>query len=110
MRRDPALERALDELYGVPLSEFTATRNRLAKSLNGKAAKELKTAKKPPLSAWLVNRVYRDDRKTFDALLAAGKKLRSAQAEGPAALVKAKQEQAVLLDEITTAAHHALKA
>jgi hypothetical protein len=82
-------DRKLDELYGVPLAEFTATRKRLG----------LKDATKPTLSAWLVNRLYRVDRKTSDALLALGEKLRHAQSRDPAALTALRDEQAALIDK-----------
>jgi hypothetical protein len=54
----------LDRLFAAPLEDFTATRNDLAKELKDddpEAAKELKTLKKPTLSAWAVNQLAREE-------------------------------------------------
>lgn len=54
-----------DDLYALPLEEFTAARNELARALEdeGRAdeAARVKKLKKPPVSAWAVNRLARDD-------------------------------------------------
>lgn len=54
-----------DDLYGLPLDEFTAARNALARALKdqGRAddAAAVKKLKKPPVSAWAVNQLARDD-------------------------------------------------
>jgi hypothetical protein len=74
----------IDDLFKLPLAEFTAARNALAASLKegGRAedAAAVKALTKPPLSAWTVNQVYWRHRKAFDQLIAAGEKLRKAQA------------------------------
>ena len=74
----------IDRLFKLPLAEFTAVRNTLAKRLKkaGRAddAERVKALAKPPLSAWAVNQLYWRHRETFDALIAAGKQLRSAHA------------------------------
>lgn len=75
----------IDNLFQLPLSEFTAARNALAAKLKktgqADAAARVKALPKPPASAWAVNQLYwRDDRKAFDQLMAAGEKLRKAQA------------------------------
>jgi hypothetical protein len=74
-----ALERKIDELYALPLSEFTAARNALAKTLKGDDAAQVKRLEKPSVVAWSVNQLYWVERRTFDKLLAAGRDLRAAQ-------------------------------
>lgn len=74
----------IDDLFKLPLTEFTAARNSLAASLKeagrADAAAEVKALTKPPLSAWAVNQLYWRHRKPFDQLIAAGERLRDAQA------------------------------
>jgi hypothetical protein len=67
----------IDQLYQVPLEEFTAARNALAKEA-GKQGPEIKRLEKPNLAAWAVNQLYWRDRKTYDELTAAAEKLRAA--------------------------------
>jgi hypothetical protein len=65
---------AIDRLYQVPLGEFTAARNALAKG--GEAS--VKTLQKPSLPAWAVNQLYWQRRKVFDRLVAAAGRVRTA--------------------------------
>lgn len=74
-----ALDQKIDELYALPLAEFTAARNTLAKSLKGDDAARVKRLEKPSVVAWSVNQLYWVERRTFERLMAAGKALRSAQ-------------------------------
>lgn len=78
----------VDELFKLPLAEFTDARNELAKRLqqNGRVndANLVKTLTKPPVSAWTVNQLYWRHRDAFDELLAAGQRVRQAQASGRA--------------------------
>jgi hypothetical protein len=74
-----ALEPEIDRLYQLPLSEFTAARNALAKTLKGDEAARVKALSKPTVVPWAVNQLYWRDRKTFDRLLKAGGALRDAQ-------------------------------
>jgi len=74
---------SIDELYQLPLSEFTGGRNALATRLrkSGKAsdADEVRSLVKPSIPAWAVNQVYWKHRPAFDRLLTAGDRLRKAQ-------------------------------
>jgi hypothetical protein len=74
---------SIDELYQLPLTEFTAGRNALAARLrkSGKAgdADEVRSLVKPSIPAWAVNQVYWKHRPVFDRLLTAGDRLRKAQ-------------------------------
>jgi hypothetical protein len=78
----------VDQLFQLPLAEFTDARNALAKRLkaNGRAndADLVKTLTKPSVSAWTVNQLYWQHRDAFDELLAAGQRVRQAQASGTA--------------------------
>ena len=66
-----------DELYALPLEEFTVARNALAKE-----QPEVKELKKPSRAAWTVNQLARERRSDVKALVEAGRKLRKAQAAG----------------------------
>lgn len=67
-------ESEIDRLYQLPLDEFTAARNALAKK-TGDA--ELRALSKPPLAAWAVNQLYWRERDTYDALLEAANAVRA---------------------------------
>jgi hypothetical protein len=75
--------RSIEELYQLPLSEFTPARNtlatRLRKSGKGDDADEVRSLVKPSIPAWAVNQVYWKHRPEFDRLLTAGDRLRQAQ-------------------------------
>ena len=67
----------IDGLYQLPLDEFTAARNALAKAA-GAAAAEIRALQKPPIAAWAINQVYWRGRPAFHALTAAAAALRAA--------------------------------
>ncbi len=74
----------VDNLFQVPLTEFTLARNALAAKLKtegeAETAERVKKFAKPPISAWVANQLYWRHRKAFDRLLAAGDQFRKAQA------------------------------
>jgi hypothetical protein len=74
---------SIDELYQLPLSEFTPARNALATRLrkSGKAADadEVRSLVKPSIPAWAVNQIYWKHRPAFHRLLTSGDRLRKAQ-------------------------------
>jgi hypothetical protein len=78
------LDDELDELFRLPLSEFTAARNSLAtqlkKSGRGDESDFTKALSKPSLTAWVVNQLYWQHREAFDRLIATGERFREAQA------------------------------
>jgi hypothetical protein len=99
------LDSEVDRLYGIPLDEFVADRDELAKRLrrdgDREAADRIKKLRKPSAGAWALNQAVRRRRKETDALLAAGERLREAHeallAGGdPAALREAMQEERAL--------------
>jgi len=65
----------IDTLYQLPLDEFTAARNALAKA-SGKDAGTIRALEKPPLAAWAVNQLYWRDRRAWDTLVEAAEALR----------------------------------
>jgi hypothetical protein len=77
------VDRAADELYGLPLAEFTPRRDELARDLRktGKRdqADAVKALRKPTAAAWALNQLARRRPKDVKQLLAAGRKLRKAQ-------------------------------
>jgi hypothetical protein len=74
-----SLESQIDELYALPLGEFTAARNALAKTLSGSEAKAVRALAKPKLVPWAANQLYWKARPIFNRLLESGAALRSAQ-------------------------------
>jgi hypothetical protein len=67
-----------DRLYALPLDEFTAARNELAKTAGDASIKQLK---KPTVPAWAVNQLARRREVDLRRLLRAGEKLEEAQKE-----------------------------
>lgn len=80
-----ASARAPEDLYGLPLEEFTPARDALAKELKAAGRKEeaaeVKALRKPSLAAWALNRAARDHGDAIDQLRVAGADLRAAQDE-----------------------------
>ena len=80
-----ASARAPEDLYGLPLEEFTPARDALAKELKAAGRKdeatEVKSLRKPSVAAWAMNRVARDHADAIGPLRAAGADLRAAQQE-----------------------------
>jgi hypothetical protein len=74
----------IDALFQLPPEKFTAARNDLAARLKGAGkldeAARVKGLSKPPVSVWVVNQLFWRHKKAFDRLMAAGERLRKAQA------------------------------
>ena len=73
------LDTQIDELYQLPLGEFTAVRNALAKTLAGADASRVKRLEKPTVVPWAINLLYWRDRSAWDRLMKSGAALRTAQ-------------------------------
>src|SRR6476646_6197927 len=71
---------AVDRLYQLPLAEFTAARNALAKEL-GKDGGDVRALEKPNLPAWAVNQLYWRRRPVYKKLIAAADARRAAHAK-----------------------------
>lgn len=76
------LERALEELYGTPPSEFTKKRDMLAKDLSREdaaAATALRARRKPTQIAWVLNQLARRHAAEVAELADVGRELARAQ-------------------------------
>jgi hypothetical protein len=103
------VERDIDLLYQLPLSEFTAARNALARTHAGDTAARIKRLVKPNALAWAVNQLVWRERPLYDRLMQAGAALRAAQVtalEGrPAALAECGDQHRKALADARRAAH-----
>jgi hypothetical protein len=72
------LDPKIDALFQLPLDQFTAKRNALAKEVSGESKTQIKFLTKPPLPIWAVNQLFWQDRPTYNALIDASEKLRTA--------------------------------
>ncbi len=72
------IDREIDELYQLPLDQFTAARNALAKRAGGSDAATIKSLQTPPIAAWAVNQLYWKKRDVYDRLIEAAETLRAA--------------------------------
>lgn len=77
----PSLDTQIDQLYALPLDQFTAARNDLARARKGDSAAvaQVKALTKPSQVPWAVNLLYWKERATWKRLMAAGQALRKAQ-------------------------------
>jgi hypothetical protein len=106
----PELETEIARLYSLPLAEFTAERNALAARLRKEgdrdASERVKGLAKPSVSAWAVNVLFRDQKETMDAFLAAGRRARGILQEalskgtGAESLPDAMQDERDLRDDL----------
>jgi hypothetical protein len=114
------IEQELDRLFGLPLDEFTAARNELAKRLRAEgeaeAAAAVQALPKPSVAAWTINRVARDQPARVQTLLDAGSALRIAQErllggeeEASTALQDAAAREREAVRSLVTSAEDALK-
>jgi hypothetical protein len=71
------LDTEIDQLYQLPLDEFTTARNNLARTA-GTDATEIRKLAKPPIAAWAVNQLYWKQRDRYDALIEASTAVRKA--------------------------------
>jgi len=76
VRDNDSVADEVDRLYELPLEEFTAARNELAKQLGDASIKQLK---KPKVPAWAVNQLARRREVDVRRLLRAGEQLEQAQ-------------------------------
>ncbi|MBP1636144.1 MAG: hypothetical protein H6Q10_2718 [Acidobacteria bacterium] len=76
------LDAAVDRLYELPLDEFVAARDQLARELRGEDARTLRALAKPNVVAWALNQLYWSARPVYGQLVEATARLREAQASG----------------------------
>jgi hypothetical protein len=90
---------AVDELYELPLDEFTAARNALAKRIakegDAEAAEGVRKLAKPTVPAWAVNQLARREPKLVAGLLKSGEALQRQvlDGKGGAEAVRAAQQR-----------------
>lgn len=76
-------EQVLDELYGLPPADFTATRDDRARTARREGDRELATRigalRRPPAAAWALNLLVRAEPGQVDRLLSLGEAMREAQ-------------------------------
>jgi hypothetical protein len=70
------LDTEIDRLYQLPLTDFTAARNALARREAGSAA-DIRALAKPTVPAWAVNQLYWKERPVYERLLERAADLRS---------------------------------
>lgn len=110
------IDAAIDQLYQLPLDQFTAERNTLAADLkkagDRATADRVKVLAKPNLTAWAINQAWWRDRATFTAMLDAGGALLAAHhaiAKGKSADVRrAAEARQRAVEAVVDAAVHAL--
>jgi hypothetical protein len=79
-----------EDLYGLPLPEFTPARDGKAKELKGEPeAATVKALRKPSTAAWVVNLLVRFETEQVDQMLQVGAALRAAQADLDATQLRA---------------------
>ena len=100
-------DEAVSVLYQAAPKSFVAERKRLSLALkaagDSEAAVRLAKLARPPVSAWVVNQLFWRERESFDALLAAAKRMRDGDPAATAlhreALAKLRALSTALLDE-----------
>jgi hypothetical protein len=104
-----AVSDEVDALYALPLDEFTAARNALAKQLG---SEEIRKLAKPSVPAWAVNQLARRERRKFGELLKSGETLQKQVLGGKAglgALRDAQQHERQLVRDLVLRAESLLK-
>jgi hypothetical protein len=106
----------IDALFALPLDEFTAARNTLAKRLakdgDREAAEEVQKLAKPTVPAWAVNQLVRRAPGLVDRLIESGEALQEQLVKGRGgteALRAAQQRERQALRELARAAEALLK-
>lgn len=108
---DRALVEIADELYALPLGDFTPARDARAKELKGEDARlsaAVKALRKPAAAAWVVNLLVRRATGQVDQLLNVGAALRDAQAAMSAGELRALTKQRRQVTAAVTAQARAL--
>lgn len=97
-----------DELYGLPLKEFTAARDALASEARQAGDRDLassaKRLRKPSIGAWLAKMLVRHHGREIERLISLGEDLRSARNLKGEAIREASKQKA---DSIRRLMHHA---
>jgi hypothetical protein len=106
-------EGELDRLYRLPLNEFTAARDELAKRLRAEDEQEraevVKQLRKPTAAVWLVNQLAHERELDVQRLLKAGESLTKSQSKAAAgesseAFAEARQDEQRAVAQLAKAA------
>jgi hypothetical protein len=73
------VDEEIARLYQLPLADFTAARNAVAKQAGARGA-EVRALTKPPVAAWAVNQLFWQKRDVYDQLIGSAADLRRAHA------------------------------
>jgi hypothetical protein len=98
------LSAVTDELYGLPLNEFTSTRDERASEARRagetELANALKRLRKPSTSAWIANMLVRDQSREVERLINLGTTLRSDEELDGARIRRATKEKADTVNKL----------
>lgn len=100
------LEERIDELYKLPLDEFTGARNALAKDSGEASVKKLE---KPSVAAWAVNQLYWRERKLYDEVIKTSGQLHAAYKQQLAGKTPDVRAVEVFQKEAMRRAKHAIR-
>ena len=107
------LDEIIDRLYGLPLSEFTRERDRVARELRSEGrraeADELKALRRPTAAAGAVNRLVREHAADVNAFLTAAAELRDAQLNHSSDLRSATDRERELLAQLVSSGGPAVR-
>lgn len=94
-------DRHLDEIYGAPLSEFTRSRDRVARQLvdagRQAEANQIKRLRKPSAPLWVVNQLARRDPASLGRFIEAVDRLKRAHQKGAGEVAQATTDQRAAL-------------
>ncbi len=83
--REPDFDAIADELYALPPGDFAAARDEYVRKARAEGrqtlARELAQLRRPTLSAWIINLLWRDQRDVMEQLFELSDELRRAQAQ-----------------------------
>ena len=108
----------VDRIFGLPLGEFVAARNKLARRLRKEGltedAERVAALRKPSVAVWAVNQLARRHRRDVDLLLDAGHRLRAAHSErqpekARQAIESARESEREVMKRLTGAAGELLE-
>jgi hypothetical protein len=109
----------VDRLFDLPLDEFTAAKNELAKRLknegDAEGAEQVRALAKPSVAAWAVNQLARHEAELVRSLLNVAARLRNAQErslQGERAadeLRAAQSEERTVINKLTKASERQLR-
>lgn len=109
-----ALLTVADELYALPLAEFTPARDARVKALKARdkeLSARVKALRKPSVAAWVVNLLVRREADEVAQVVAVGEALRRAQADLDAAqLRELTKQRRMLTAAVTTRARRLARA